>query len=131
MSKSLNIEEFRELIHQGEASDPLIFLESVMNGQDPRRYSEVYQLALDIDDFSGGCPGPDEWAEMFDKIRVLLKYKPVSLSESTTAAKTIAEYLHAKRKQVETKNLDNEQGQPAKLSKKEIRAFLKIYEGDF
>jgi len=131
MSKPLNIEEFRELIHNGEASDPLIFLESVMNGQDPRRYSEVYQLALDIDDFSGGCPGPEEWAEIFDIIRTLLKYKPVSLSESTTAAKTIAEYLHAKRKQVETKNLNGEQAQPSKLQKAEIRAVLSIYEKEF
>lgn len=131
MSKSLNIEEFRELIHKGEASDPLVFLESVMNGQDPRRYSEVYQLALDIDDFSGGCPDPDEWAEMFDKIRMLCKYKPVSISESTAAAKTIAEYLHAKRKQVETKTTTGEQGQPVKLTDDEIRAFLKIYEDEF
>lgn len=131
MSKSLNIEEFRELIHNGEASDPLIFLESVMNGQDPRLYSEVYQLAIDIDDFSGGCPSPEDWAEIFDQIRVSCKYMPVSLSESTTAAKTIAEYLHAKRKQIETKNSDGEHGQPSKLTKAEIRAVLKIYEGEF
>lgn len=131
MSKSLNIEEFRELIHNGEASDPLIFLESVMNGQDPRRYSEIYQLALDIDDFSGGCPDPEEWGEMFDKIRTLCKYKPVSISESTAAAKTIAEYLHAKRKQVETKTSTGEQGKPADLTDDEIRAFLKIYEDEF
>ncbi len=131
MHKSLNIEEFRELIHDGQASDPLIFLESVMNGQDPRRHSEVYQLALDIDDFSGGCPGPEDWAEIFELIRMLCKYKLVSLSESTTAAKTIAEYLHAKRKQVETKDLNGEQAQPSPLLKKEIREVLKIYEENF
>ena len=131
MPEPLNIEEFRELIHKGEASDPLIFLESVMNGQDPRRYSEVYQLAIDIDDFSGGCPDLSDWAEMFDKIRMLCKYKPVSISESTAAAKTIAEYLHAKRKQVETKRMNDEQGQPAELTDEEIKAFLKIYEDEF
>ena len=91
----------------------------------------MYQLALDIDDFSGGCPDKDEWAEVFDKIRTLCRYKTVSLSESTTAAKTIAEYLHAKRKQVETKTTTGEQGQPVELTDAEIEAFLNIYEGEF
>ena len=130
MSKPLTIEQLRDLIHKGDASDPLVFLESVMNGQDPRRYSELYTLAIDIEEFSDGEPSPDDWAVMFDKIRMFCKYQHVSLSESTSAAKNIAEYLHAKRKQVE-KKVSGESAPLVPLKTAEIKAFLKIYEGEF
>lgn len=130
MSETLSIEQLRDLIHKGEAKDPLVFLESVMNGQDPRKQSDLYTLAIDIDEFSDGVPDADDWALIYDMIRMHFKYQSVSLSESTSAAKTISEYLHAKRKQIETKE-SGAMAEVQPLKKAEIKAFLKIYEGEF
>lgn len=131
MSKHQSIEQLRELIYEGEASDPLIFLESVMNGQDPRRFSDVYKLALDIEEFSDGVPSPDEWFDLFEQIRLVCKYKTVTLSESTSAAKTVAEYLHAKRKSLDINTGAEGQTQIEELRESEIKAFLTIYEQEF
>lgn len=130
MSEPLSIEQLRDLIHKGEAKDPLVFLESVMNGQDPRRLSDLYTLAIDIDEFNDGTPCQEDWDLIYDKIRMMYKYQTVSLSESTSAAKTISEYLHAKRKQIETKE-SGVQAEIQPLKKAEIKAFLKIYEDEF
>ncbi len=131
MQKPLTIEQFRDQINAGNASDPLIFLESVMNGQDPRRLSAVYKLALDIEEFGDGVPSPEEWADLFHLIKTACKFHTVSMSESTMAAKTCAEYLHAKRKSIE--NIDGTNGTLSvePLNKKEIRNLLKIYESEF
>lgn len=99
--KKLSIDDMRELIHLKEFTDPLIFLESIMTGQDPREHSELYNLACEIDEFSNGEPTPDDWCEIFERIKQVGKYKVVSLSESITASKTLAEYLHAKKKQID------------------------------
>ncbi len=131
MPKPLTIEQFRDQIHAGNASDPLIFLESIMNGQDPRRLSDIYKLALDIEEFGDGVPTPEEWADLFDLIRTACKYHTVSLSESSSAAKTCAEYLHAKRKSIENIDGNRDTISADPLSKKEIKTFLKIYEEDF
>ena len=48
----ITIEDFRAFIHKGEASDPIVFLESIVTGQDPRRISKIYDLIMDIDEFS-------------------------------------------------------------------------------
>jgi len=39
--KPITIEDLRALIHKGEVKDPLVFLESIMSGQDPRRLSSI------------------------------------------------------------------------------------------
>ena len=106
MSQSpLNIEELRDLIHEGKAKDPLVFLEAVMNGQDPRQLSSIYELVMEIDSFTNGELNKSDWNEIVDHVVSRYKYHTVPLSESMSAAKTMAEYLHAKRKQVE--NIDN------------------------
>lgn len=130
MSKKLSIDQFRELINKGQATDPLVYLESVMQGQDPRGLSEIYVLANEINEWSDGAPDPDEWAELFNKIQKHAKFAIVSLSESTAAAKTLAEYVHAKRKSIE--NIDaSATTKTEDLTEDEIRSFLEIYEGEF
>ena len=131
MAKPLTIDQLRSLINSGNASDPLVFLESVMNGQDPRRLSKVYQLASDIEDFSEGQPTEYEWGELFQAIRDICKFNTVSLSESTAAAKTVAEYLHAKRKNVSIHTDDIGNSKVTLLEDDEIRRFLNIYEDEF
>lgn len=133
MSKTpLKIEELRELIHKGEAADPLIFLESVMNGQDPRRLSGIYQLILEIDGFTNGELSPEDWNEIMDYTINHSKYKSVALSESHSAAKTLAEYLHPKRKQIE--KIDGNiagDGSHVPLSEEEIELFKEKFNDDF
>lgn len=131
-SKQLKIEELRDLINKGECKDPLVFLESVMNGQDPREYSELYELVCEIDDFCGGEPTKSEWNEVVDFVMSRYKYRPVSLSESTSAAKTIAEYLHAKRKNIETSEVNGADGGASKpLTEEEIELFKEKFNDEF
>ncbi len=99
----ISIDELRHLINKGEAKDPLVFLEAVMNGQDPRRTSSIYELIMEIDNFTNGDLSPEDWNEIVDHVMSKFKYHTVSLGESTNAANTLAQYLHAKRKQVEMK----------------------------
>ena len=131
--KPLSIDDLRHLVHKGEAKDPLVFLESVMNGQDPRRLSSIYELILEIDSFTGGDIGSGEWGEIVDHVSNRYKYKPVSLGESTNAAKTLAEYLHAKRKQVEIKGAGGIGGSivDTPLSEDEIELFKEKFNDDF
>ncbi len=102
-SQPISIDGLRDLINKGEAKDPLIFLEAVMNGKDPRRISSIYELIMEIDGFTNGELAPEDWSEIVDHVMSRFKYHVVSLVESTSAAKTLAEYLHPKRKQVEIK----------------------------
>ena len=99
--KPLTIEDLRSLINKGQAKDPLIFLESVMNGADPRKISSLYKLVEELHEFSDGDPDPSDWAEIVDIVLSEYKYRPVGLGESITAAKTMAEYMYPKRKQVD------------------------------
>lgn len=130
MPNKITIDELRDLINKGEATDPLIFLESVMNGQDPRGLSEIYKLVCEIDEW-GSLPTRHEWEDLVGMIRAQCKYSLVSLSESTAAAKTVAEYLHSKKKSIETIEGNSEGSIGKPLNEKEIRAFLKIYESEF
>ena len=128
----LKIEELRDLIHKGEAKDPLIFLEAVMNGQDPRKFSGIYKLILEIDSFTGGDITPADWSELIDYVINHAKYNPVSLGESTNAAKTLSEYLHAKRKQVEKIDVDlATNGSSTPLTEEEIELFKEKFNDEF
>ena len=128
----LTIEELRELINKGEAKDPLVFLEAVMNGQDPRRLSSIYDLVMEIDEFTGGDINKSDWNELLDHVMCRFKYQTVSLAESVGASKTIAEYLHAKRKQVETVDRNNESNPNAHpLEADEIELFKEKFNDEF
>ncbi len=109
-TKPLSIDQLRELINTGEAKDPLIFLESVMSGQDPRRMSSIYELIMEIDSFTNGDLAKEDWSEIVDHVMTNFKYHVVSMNESTSAAKTLAEYLHAKRKHIELSGQGGDSG---------------------
>jgi len=133
MSKRpITVEELRGLINTGEAKDPLVFLEAVMNGQDPRRLSDIHKLILEIEDFSDGVPSEEDWSEVVNLIIDRYKYYTVSMGESTNAAKTLAEYLHAKRKNVEISGGAGSAfvtGNP--LTEDEIEMFKEKFNDDF
>ena len=124
ISEFLTIEELREMILKGEAKDPLVFLESVMNGQDPRKLSSIYELIMEIDEFSDGEISKNDWNEILDLVRSTYKYHTVSLADSLNASKTLAEYLYAKRKQVDVNNTQiSNDNSNAPLSAEEIELF--------
>lgn len=129
----LTIEELRGLIKKGEAKDPLIFLESVMNGQDPREYSTLYDLVMEIDEFSNGELTKEDWNEVVDHIMTRFKYKTVSLGDSINASKTLAEYLHPKRKQVELTGSGSTTGsvQDSPLTEEEIHLFREKFNDEY
>lgn len=130
--RSLSIEELRGLINKGEAQDPLVFLEAVMNGQDPRNLSSVYELIMEIDSFTNGELEKSDWAEIVDHVSCRYKYNTVSLSDSLGASKTLAEYLHSKRKQIEIKDGSSE-GSVADnpLTEDEVELFKEKFNDEF
>ena len=132
MPKPLTIEQFRDQIHEGNASDPLIFLESVMNGYDPRKFSGIYKLIMEMEDFTGGEITPADWGELVDYAVTHAKYHSVTLNESTSAARTIAEYLHAKRKQIEKVDPNSSSdGSSTPLTEEEIILFKEKFNDEF
>ena len=84
------------------AKEPLEFLAKVMDGVDPRQKSDILQLIDTIEEENFGDP-PDE--EQWESIKRVVKqhytHQPVPLGQSAAAARTIAEYRHAKRKSLE------------------------------
>lgn len=88
------------------AKEPLEFLAKVMDGVDPRQKSEILQLIDTIEEENFGDP-PDE--EQWESIKRVVKqhytHQVVPLSVSAAAARTIAEYRHAKRKSLEITEL--------------------------
>lgn len=131
--KPLTVKDLRELIHEGEAKDPLVFLEAVMNGQDPRRLSSIYELIVEIDSFSDGDISKSDWYEVVDLVMNNFKYHTVTLSESIAASKTLAEYLHAKRKQVELNggSSGTTSAHDDPLTEEEIELFKEKFNDDF
>lgn len=129
---SFNIEEFKTLIHEGKAKDPLIFLEAIMGGQDLRNLSGIYELVMDIDSFSNGAIEISEWNEVLDLVSSRYKYQTIPLSESIAAAKTISEYIHPKRKQIETSTIDNTTSpNNDPLTENEIKLFREKFNDEF
>lgn len=132
-NKPITIAQFRDLIHKGEAGDPLIFLESIMTGQDPRKLSSIYELIMEIESFTNGDLEQSDWNEIVDHVTTKFKYSNVSINESTNAAKTLAEYLHPKRKQIELSTDLNTDGNPNNhpLTEEEIDLFKEKFNDEF
>lgn len=131
--KPLSIEDLRELINKGESKDPLVFLEAVMNGQDPRRLSSIYELIFEIDSFTNGDISKSDWSEIVDQVSSNYKYHAVSLTDSINASKTLAEYIHPKRKQVELNGTQGTTTDPAHhpLTTEEIELFKEKFNDEF
>lgn len=132
-NKPLTISQLRELVNKGECKDPLVFLESVMTGQDPRQLSSIYELIMEIDSFCDGDVSKDDWHEILDHVMTRFKYKTVSMADSMNASKTLAEYLHPKRKQVEISSSTSSSGDPSShpLTEDEIDLFKEKFNDDF
>tara|TARA_R110000851_G_scaffold96792_2_gene209920 strand:+ start:8651 stop:9055 length:405 start_codon:yes stop_codon:yes gene_type:complete len=132
-AEPLSIEDLRDLVHKGEIIDPLVFLESVMSGQDPRKLSSIYELISEIDNFTGGEISTGDWSEIVDHVSMRFKYRDVTMSESMNASKTLAEYLYAKRKQIEILDGDSSVSdiKANPLTEEEITLFKEKFNDEF
>lgn len=132
-NKPLTISQLRELVSTGESKDPLVFLESVMNGQDPRKLSSIYELIMEIDSFCDGDVSKDDWNEILDHVMTRFKYSTVSMADSMNATKTLAEYLYPKKKQIEMSDGNGSAGDPSShpLTEDEITLFKEKFNDDF
>ena len=102
--KPIDVEQYKELISKGKLVDPLIFLESLVNGTDLRNTSQVYDLVIEIDEMTDGEPTPDDWEEVVNMVRWNYKQEKVKIAVSQRAAEKLAEYIHPKVKPDEANN---------------------------
>lgn len=130
--QKLNTSGLKKIIKSDDFEDPLVFLEAVANGYDPRKTSKIYDLVNEINDFAGGAPNPQEWAEVVEHVNKYHQKENVKLSESINASKILAEYLHAKRKHIET--VDGNASVAAHndpLTAEEIEIFREVFNDEF
>lgn len=132
-SKKLTTKQFRQMIENGQASDPLIFLEALMNGQDIRKTSKIHEMVSDIVDFNGDePPSPDEWRELVEAIDKEFRYDTVGLSVAFQAAKTLAEYIHPKLKNLNVSGeIANGERLSTALTEEEIELFKERFNDEF
>ncbi len=132
MDKNITVDEYRERIASGELIDPLIYLESIMGGQDLRGHSQIYKLALEIDDLTGGEPSPEDWRELLEAIETRCKFEFVPQERSVKAAQTLAEYIHPKRKQIDFNDNTEKGGEKSmELTESEIQLFKETFNENF
>ena len=130
--KPLTVHELRERIHKGDMKDPLVFLESIMSGLDPRKTSRIYKLIMEIDEFSDGAPSKSDWGELTTYVMAFGKFEHVSIGQSINASKTIAEYMHAKRKQLEISDSSSTLSNSfSPLTEEEIILFKATFNDEF
>ena len=127
----ISIQDLRDLIQSGEIVDPLVFLQSIMSGHDPRKLSAIYALIIEIDN-PGGVSKYD-WERVVDMVKDDYRYASVNINQSMTAGKTLAEYLHPKRKQIELRdsNLNGRSPIDVNLSDDEIDRFKERFNNEF
>ncbi len=119
-------QELHERIASGDLDDPLAFLNSVMQGEDPREVAAIYSLVMGIDRDSGGDIPRGIWTTVVTHVKKYCKCPPVSVTESLAAGKALAEYLHPKRKHVET-STDGLPAEVQPLTEDEVTLFLEKF----
>lgn len=132
MADKLTIPQLREAIKKGESTDPLAFLEAVMHRQDPTCMSSIHNLANDINDLNDGPPNKKEWKQLLKLIDKYCRYRVSSSTEANNAARVLVEYMHPKRRSIETTNLNvNANLADNPLTKPEINKLLKEWNAEF
>lgn len=130
MSK-ISIDDLRELISQGECGDPLVLLESLSCGIDPRRTSLIKDLVDDINEFNDGNISASDWEEVVKLVNKKYDYEKVSVDVSLAAAKSLSDFLHPKRKHIDTTSTNGSSGSSTKLTEEEIEIFKEKFNEDF
>ena len=133
-NKPLSIAELRDRINRNEMVDPLVTLEAITNGQDPRQISKLYDMVMDIEEMNR--PDDDinrgDWDELMDFILKHGKHDTVQIKQTLLAAKTLAEYVHPKVKNSDIVGNDgviNSVSLP--LTDDEVRTFKQVFNDEF
>lgn len=128
----LSIEELRERIANKEAADPIVLLESLSTGFDPRRTSQIYTLVEELNEFNDGVPSKSDWEEILKLVRSRYKSETVYIETSMSAAKTLAEYLYSKKNRIDisgSHTFDDASAVP--LTEEEIQLFKEVWNDEF
>lgn len=124
-------DEIDEICSAKGAKEPLEFLASLVAGHDPRLLSDVYIMASNIEeDNFGDPPDPEQWEELLQLIKRQYKHSPVPVGISKSAATTLAEYQHAKRKSIEL-HTSGEHVQVEPLTAEELDLFEEWFNAQF
>ena len=127
--KKLTPDELREMIHNGLIADPLVFLASLVDGYDPRKISAVYNYIEKIED-ENGLPTQDQWDMLKSLARKYGRFESVGIEVSLSSAKSIAEYTHAKKKEIKNENV-NADSSYTPLTKDEVIIFRETWDNEF
>lgn len=130
-AKKLTILELRNMILEKESADPLVLLEGFAQGIDVRSTSSLLEVVDEIDDNSEYGVDQEDWDRLKKLVRVEFKYEPVSLSHSLKAATTLAEYLHAKKKQETLGINDNPGSSEIHLTAHDVELLKEIFDRDY
>jgi len=125
--KPLSVDEYREMMVNGELADPLIFLEALTNGIDLRRKSSLAHTILEISTIE--FPSKAEWDSIVEKARSF-QFMPIEIAESLNAAKALAEYIHPKLSRNDIRS-DAETVEHSPLTEEEIMLFKEKFNDEF
>ena len=126
-SKSINLDAEAE-----ESDDPLAFLKSIMEGNDPRKSSELYNMIMEeYEDNFGEPPCAERWEEIVEFIEENCRNEKVPVALSRQAAQTLMEYRHAKKKQGSGKNLAETTAELPPLTEPELELFMDWFDANF
>ena len=111
--------------------DPMILLVGLANGKDLTTTSLLYQWMENHIQANGDEP-PDEfdWFELQELIKENMKFTIVDESTKLNAQKTIAEYLHNKKKSVEVTD-KTQQASITDLTRREVRRFNRVFNKEY
>ena len=125
-------EEVEQACAEAGAKEPLEFLAALVSGHDPRQLSDVYIMAETIEEENFGDPPNDEqWEELLNLIRQQYKHSPVPVAVSKSAATTLAEYQHSKRKSIEIHAAAGGPVDLPPLTEKELELFEEWFSAQF
>lgn len=111
--------------------DPMILLVALANGKDLTGESLLYKRILEHEEANGEePPDQDEWIAMAEQIKELNRYIPVDDKVKMQAQKTIAEYMHSKKKSVEITN-NTAEVKVTNLKPSEIRRFARHFNKEY
>ena len=81
-NKPITIEHYKKLIDMKVLDDPLLFLDAIVKGKDPRAISDLSAKVLEID----VTMLDQNSINIIEDLKDILKYKPVPVKESIAAA---------------------------------------------
>lgn len=124
-------EKLNETCNELGLLDPMILLVGLANGKDLTATSVLFEW-METHIGENGDKPPDEfdWFDLCQIIKEHMKFTIVDESTKLNAQKTIAEYLHSKKKSLELTD-KTVQASITPLSTREIKRFKRVFNKEF